>query len=64
MDDLRLEVLNNKKKEILKQLVDFEFRAKLNKSSEILNNGTVKVIKQQLAAIDELISEYNTKIEK
>mgnify|MGYP001397344138 CR=1 FL=1 len=64
MDKLKIEVLNDKKKEILKQLINVEFNAKLNKNSFSLNNKTIETLKQQLKIIDELIDEERKNIEK
>jgi len=64
VDKLKIEVLNDKKKEILKQLINVEFNAKLNKNSFSLNNKTIETLKQQLKIIDELIDEERKNIEK
>lgn len=64
MDALKLEVLKEKRKGIMKQIVDYEFNAKMNKTSELFNNKTVQALNYQLNIIDKMINEENTKIEK
>lgn len=57
MDRLKLEVLQDKKKEILKQLVQQEFNIRLNKSVFVLNDKTLQMLKKQVEIIDEMINE-------
>lgn len=57
MDRLKLEVLQDKKKEILKQLVQQEFNIRLNKSVFVLNDKTLQMLKKQVEIIDGMINE-------
>lgn len=57
MDRLKLDVLQDKKKEILKQLVQQEFNIRLNKSVFVLNDKTLQMLKKQVEIIDEMINE-------
>lgn len=64
MDTIKLSVLEDKKKDILKKIVDMEFNFKLNKSSELLNSKTISLYRHQLQIINSMIGEEDNKIEK
>lgn len=64
MDKMKIEVMEEKKKEILRKIVQFEFDAKTNKNFEILNLKTLELLKSQLRTIEGMIDSNTRNMEK
>lgn len=64
MDKMRLGLLEEKRKEILRAMIQFEFDAKSSRNYGTLNNKTLEHLQNQLKIIDTMISENGRVVEK
>lgn len=61
-DAVRLKILNDKKARLMEEYINAEINGKLNKS--LFSKTKLETLKNQIDAIDGLINESPTKIEK
>jgi hypothetical protein len=60
--EIRLKILNERKKKLLEEYVNAEIESKLSKS--LFKSSKVEAMREQINAINDLINESPAKLEK